>query len=1515
MSAGTGAGTGKDHHPARSLNASFVYPVKSLLTGNILPAGPTPSAPKHPSSLDDSDNCNSATLSKSQDLHVGLPPEHQAIPRLRKPKARGAGRVPSPNFRHYPGEDAPTPSFATVPVPLSTTIAVSPLSASPTGDSGNISDPDSPGLHNDTTGTSSPPPELDPRHPANFTEVTSGVFSGSAANFEFYPHVYRPQLATHVNISDTSIVHLPPSHHASDPYPTRYSSSSSSQQAWSAPQSQCDSLPSSHERCVDGIGTSPAVDLEGSVVSRQSVRSDDSAHGTGRSGGSSGGYPPGDDLVTFRFEHREDGDGHHVVIGREGMLSRCEDEPIRTPGAVQGFGVLIAVQEDIKNDRLLVRQVSENSTELLGLSPRYLFSLTSFTDVLPDSQASILWDNIQYLADPDEDSPSEDDSPHIFLLSGWGMPGSALLDDGDGDPQRRRLWSCWCAAHLPKMTGGATASGIRDLVILEFELEHDKFNPLYPAPPPSQNVSDSTLSPFSPPEGALMPSSVSSLATQTNARPVAGLEGDDNWTPSAEDILESTTNYAKPLPALERIRNLSRIAQPSSATGPGVDALAAASDGSGCGSPVRTRRRKTGAVGLMDVFAVISQINEQLSAAPDLDTFLKFVVGLIKDLTQFHRVLVYQFDENWNGQTVAELVDWNHTHDLYRGLHFPASDIPAQVGREYKIRLLYDREQPTARLIIRSKDDLEVPLNMTHCYLRAMSPIHLKYLANMGVRSSMSVSIVAFGHLWGLVACHSYGLNGMRVSFPVRQILRLMSDSISRNVERLSYAQRLLTRKLFNAIAASAKQQPQSYIVSNADDLLGLFNADFGVLVIGEGAKILGPNEHGQEVLVVAEYLRLKHFSTIQASQAVTKDFPDLQLSTGLEVIAGLLFVPLSQSGSDFIVLLRKGLPRAVRWAGRPYKDGADGSRASLEPRASFRVWSETVAGRCRAWSEEQLETAGVLALVYGKFIEVWRGREREKDNSLQMTKLTNILLSNAGHEVRTPLNHIINCLELALNGKLDIETRENLSKSHAASKSLLFTINDLLNLTRVESGHEMTFHEPFDLPSVIMEATDLYKHEAKRNGLDFELNLAGDPRMVIGDSSKVRTVVANLTANALRYTQHGTITVSCRASNEPEGLRNSKQVAVEIIVSDTGCGIPTNELENIFREFEQVESAQPKTSAAPGLGLGLAVVARSVEQLGGQLRVESKVEQGSRFSFIMPFTLWDECEMGQHGGQGTGALVSSPPSSSIASVDLSIEHEDRVPVQGVVPLMSVTPGSQTTPAPEAVKVGKDSVDTKPMAQSSLKQRTVHTMNREGTASPTRSPVQGSGTKLRILSVEDNDINRLILAKRLQLDGHTVVNTTNGKEGVEMIEGDQAFDCVLMDIQMPILNGLEATRRIRQLEATKLPKMDRHSHLLNGGRIPIFAVSASLVERQHEELKRIGIDGWILKPIDFRRLYTILRGVMDPEQRSRDEYRIGRSWEIGGWLLRPSPLPPSVSAHTPSTDHDGADLPTAAAAR
>ncbi|KAK0201594.1 hypothetical protein DFS33DRAFT_1348574 [Desarmillaria ectypa] len=1232
-------------------------------------------------------------------------------------------------------------------------------------------------------------------------------------------------------------------------------------------------------------------------------------------------------LFTVRFQAMQDEYGHHIVLGREGKLTRCEDEPIRTPGAVQGFGVLIVVDE--QDDVLVVRQVSENSTELLGLSPRYLFSLDCFTDTLPESQAGLLWNNLQFLSEPDSQPLDDGDNPpHIFRISGWGAPGTKTtpsdVADSDGtSSEDRRSWTCWCAMHRPPGTMGQNSK----LFVMEFELEVDVLNPLYPLvslPEAMKSVSPTSngpglgsdnilagrdlgsrtpgprtsLQPFPPSPFIVETNSLDALATLSSP---TGLEGDDTWIPSIADIIESTTSRSKPLPALERLRRLTWT-DPSETTS------------------VKSKFQRgkiaiiPGDSDMLDALAIMAQINEQLSKPQDLETFLKVAVGIIKDLTQFHRVLVYQFDERWDGKVVAELVDWNMTHDLYKGLHFPAADIPAQARQLYatnKVRILYDRDQATARIVVRSKEDLEQPLDMTYCHLRAMSPIHIKYLGNMGVRASMSISIMVFGTLWGLVACHSYGPRGMRVSLPTREMLKLLSQSISRNIERLSYAQRLHTRKLVNTVAS--ENHPTGYIISDFDSLLSLFDADFGVLVIGDGAKILGANEHGQEILIMAEYLRLKQFGIIQVSQAVTLDFPDLKISTGLDVVAGLMYVPLSTGGKDFIAFLRKGQPCHVHWAGKPFK--GDGSKAVLEPRKSFKMWSETVAGRSRAWTDEQLETAGVLALVYGKFIEVWR----QKESALQTNNLTNLLLSNASHEVRTPLNHIINYLEMALNGPLDEETRDNLSQSHSASKNLLFTINDLLDLTRLESGNETSFNLLFNLPAAIEEAISPYRSEAQRQSIDFILDISESPKEVIGDARKIQTVVQNLTANALKYTAEGSITVCCVPTQEPVGLRNPQQTVVEIVVADTGCGIQQEMLENIFREFEQVETSQPKTGTDAGVGLGLAMVAHIVEQLGGQLRVDSRVEQGSRFSFLIPLSFYtgkanplssssrasssDSLRIRSrppsiNSGNEIDSLVEAissnhmGPKSSSQKSSPSLEDERKIDGFSNIPSRKQSEGtfevvgSQVPVRPIKMdeNINTPSANLRPgtVARSTHGSRPL--ASAELGSSQKRAPSQ-----MRVLIVEDNIINQKLLAKRLKLDGHTVVNTMNGQEGLDIVKADRDFDCVLMDLNMPILNGFEATEKIRAVEAESPVSTLRLSHRLNG-RIPMFAVSASLFEQQRDKLLKCGMDGWILKPIDFKRLGVILSGVTDVCQRQRDVYRPGCNWESGGWLRENLPV-------------------------
>ncbi|KAJ7202822.1 hypothetical protein GGX14DRAFT_523685 [Mycena pura] len=1484
-------------HPESESNASFVYPVRSLLSGAIQPAQTTaldaetvdlgsrrpPANGKSTSSPSPQSSASTSSAGKTQ-TDSNSPPTS-------KRKSKKRHHRTAPNFRHFPGEDTP---------------ADSPRTFSATW-------PNNADLHPDSLAVLAPSPSVaqvapsqpEPKPPP--PQVRVGPKQVPVSDDPLPPEEV-PDLTVGWYPAQFDLVHLPP-------LPS--SRSSRSDRRSSAPRL------SGSQNSRDHSNQSAAYPSRPDSADNFSPRPSNSSQSSSSNGVSSSvsGSASGSDasdasqFMALRFQHVQDENGHHIITGREGKLARCEDEPIRSPGAVQGFGVLIAVDE--LADVLVVRQVSENAGELLGLSPHYLFSLECFTDTLPDTQAGVLWDNIQFISETNLNAQDEEASPHVFLLTGWGAPGSAKPDDKEASGDRR-LWTCWCAVHRPSDPTGCANAG---LIIMEFELERDTLNPLYPPTPEDVGALDASGSGSPPGTDEHGGSTDGSSSTLT---PDTGDVATPKFVQSAENILESTTSRAKPLPALERLR---RIARGERATD--------TSDTSSTPRSRRTRRStggsSAGGVGMMDVFAVMAQINEQLGDAPDLGAFLQVVVGVIKDLSQFHRVLVYQFDQAWNGQVVAELVDWSKTRDLYRGLHFPAADIPAQARQLYainKVRLLYDRSQPTARMVVRNREDLKTPMNMTHCYLRSMSPIHVKYLENMGVRASMSVSIMAFGALWGLVSCHSYGPHGMRVSFPVRQMLRLLSQSISRNIERLSYAQRLTTRKLINTMVTD--NHPTGYIVSNVDDLLGLFDADFGVLVIGQAAKMLGLNEYGQEILVMTEYLRLKQFTTIQVSHSVTTDFEDLALSEGFEFIAGMLYVPLSSEGKDFICFLRKGQPRHMHWAGNPNAKtrAAPGSGAALEPRKSFAIWSETIVGRCRTWTDEQLETAGVLALVYGKFIEVWR----QKENALQTTRLTNLLLSNASHDVRTPLNHIINYLELALNGHLDDETRDNLNRSHSASKSLLFTINDLLDLTRLESGNETSFNEPFDLQFTIEDATHLYRKEAQRRNIKFVLNLDQSPKTVVGDAKKIRTVVQNLTANSLKYTTEGSITVGCMPYEEPVGLRGPRQTAVEIVVADTGCGIAPERLGSIFREFEQVEFMEPKTSSGSGVGLGLAVVARIVEQLDGQLRVESKVDEGSRFSFLIPLALSKGGEELVMSGSSNNSSIKSlqmrsrKTSRSSGGIDnlveaLSSNHMMSASPPGSVNLRGRTRSSSPELVPTASKPGVFEVadSSTPLRPIKVDDFAVNTAaspaNGDGHSGSSASdettqrslPPKSAGTgektsKLRVLIVEarnlshlpivfllstqDDDINRMILAKRLRLDGHDVLTTTNGQEALDKVTIDKEYDVILMDIQMPILDGYAATKRIRALEkSTPRPENTRLSSQLNGGHIPIFAVSASLREQRREELANFGVNGWILKPIDFKRLKVILKGVTDPAERELAVYHPGCSWEAGGWLV------------------------------
>lgn len=236
---------------------------------------------------------------------------------------------------------------------------------------------------------------------------------------------------------------------------------------------------------------------------------------------------------------------------------------------------------------------------------------------------------------------------------------------------------------------------------------------------------------------------------------------------------------------------------------------------------------------------------------------------------------------------------------------------------------------------------------------------------------------------------------------------------------------------------------------------------------------------------------------------------------------------------------------------------------------------------------------------------------------------------------VRTPLNAIVNYLEIALESPLDADTRENLARSHSASKSLIYVINDLLDLTRTEAGQDLIKDEVFDLRQVIFEATEMFKMDLGRKGLSFEvIEYPGLPPLVKGDATRLRQVVSNVTANAVKHTTKGGLKIEVWTGNTQDGT-----CEIEIAVEDTGEGISPGKLDTLFGELEQIHTeddpdltgAQQESasfnalSKIPGqkmLGLGLAVVARSIRNMKGQLRLKSEEGKGSRFTLCLPLKL-----------------------------------------------------------------------------------------------------------------------------------------------------------------------------------------------------------------------------------------------------------------------------------------------------
>ncbi|MBI5691826.1 MAG: response regulator [Verrucomicrobia bacterium] len=512
-----------------------------------------------------------------------------------------------------------------------------------------------------------------------------------------------------------------------------------------------------------------------------------------------------------------------------------------------------------------------------------------------------------------------------------------------------------------------------------------------------------------------------------------------------------------------------------------------------------------------------------------------------------------------------------------------------------------------------------------------------------------------------------------------------------------------------------------------------------------------------------------------------------------------------------------------------------------------------------------------------------------------EATRAKSEFLANMSHEIRSPMNGVIGMTTLLLDTALNSEQRTFVETVRGCGESLLTIINDILDFSKIEAGRIELENHPYDLRHCVEEACELLSPKAVEKGLDLVVLVDPEmPAVVVGDVTRLRQVVVNLVANAVKFTAKGEVVVAVHATPAP----NPAELILNFAVSDTGIGIPRDKQDRLFQSFSQVDSST--TRQYGGTGLGLAICKRLTELMGGKIWIDSDAGRGSTFHFtitvrqgVSEIPAWHRAPVALRGRTilliedssaqrrlvaqcaGLWGLVvieaaslaegearvqaAGPEQIDVVIVDGELLGENLVQGVGHVrqrlaihaPVLLST--VRRPRAGEAVAFGADGMIVKPVRPALLLEAIVGTVA-GGTAQEKRAPVASAFTEtlasrlpLRILVADDNAINQMVALMLLNRLGYTADVAANGVEVIKAIDS-KVYDLIFLDVRMPEMDGYEAARRICEKWAGDAAARPR-----------IIAMTGNAMQGERERCLEAGMDDYLSKPVRIEELKALIK--------------------------------------------------------